>query len=76
MKKVNESGLEIKLLSSLIVSTGAAASQEQLALAAQNAVSTIVTLAEVVKFGAASLGSNNPEAQVCWSWSSNLLTNL
>lgn len=33
-------------------------------MAAQNAVSTIVQLAEVVKFGAASLGSNNPEAQV------------
>jgi len=43
---------------------GAASSQEQLAVAAQNAVSTIVQLAEVVKFGAASLGSNNPEAQV------------
>jgi talin len=45
---------------------GAASSQEQLAVAAQNAVSTIVQLAEVVKFGAASLGSNNPEAQVSW----------
>lgn len=44
--------------------SGAASSQEQLAVAAQNAVSTIVQLAEVVKFGAASLGSNNPEAQV------------
>lgn len=43
---------------------GAASSQEQLAVAAQNAVSTIVQLSEVVKFGAASLGSNNPEAQV------------
>uniref|UniRef100_A0A646QFM5 Talin1 n=1 Tax=Hemiscolopendra marginata TaxID=943146 RepID=A0A646QFM5_9MYRI len=43
---------------------GAASSQEQLAVAAQNAVATIVQLAEVVKFGAASLGSNNPEAQV------------
>ncbi|XP_073980591.1 talin_middle and talin-RS domain-containing protein rhea isoform X4 [Rhodnius prolixus] len=43
---------------------GAASSQEQLAVAAQNAVSTIIQLAEVVKFGAASLGSNNPEAQV------------
>ncbi|KAJ9593984.1 hypothetical protein L9F63_014625, partial [Diploptera punctata] len=42
---------------------GAASSQEQLAVAAQNAVSTIVKLAEVVKYGAASLGSNNPEAQ-------------
>ncbi|KAJ8686379.1 hypothetical protein QAD02_022173, partial [Eretmocerus hayati] len=43
---------------------GAASSQEQLAVAAQNAVTTIVELAEVVKFGAASLGSDNPEAQV------------
>ncbi|XP_012276723.1 talin-1 isoform X2 [Orussus abietinus] len=43
---------------------GAASSQEQLAVAAQNAVSTIVQLAEVVKYGAASLGSHNPEAQV------------
>ncbi|KAG1695569.1 Talin-1 [Nymphon striatum] len=43
---------------------GAASSQEQLAVAAQNAVTTIVQLAEVVKLGAASLGSNNPEAQV------------
>ncbi|OXU28323.1 hypothetical protein TSAR_002155 [Trichomalopsis sarcophagae] len=43
---------------------GAASSQEQLAVAAQNAVSTIVQLAEVVKYGAASLGSDNPEAQV------------
>ncbi|XP_075218972.1 talin_middle and talin-RS domain-containing protein rhea isoform X1 [Lycorma delicatula] len=43
---------------------GAASSQEQLAVAAQNAVSTIVQLADVVKYGAASLGSNNPEAQV------------
>ncbi|XP_011503803.1 PREDICTED: talin-2 [Ceratosolen solmsi marchali] len=43
---------------------GAASSQEQLAVAAQNAVSTILQLADVVKYGAASLGSNNPEAQV------------
>lgn len=43
---------------------GAASSQEQLAVAAQNAVTTIVQLADVVKYGAASLGSNNPEAQV------------
>ena len=46
------------------ISTGAASTQEQLALAAQNAVSTIVQLSEAVKFGAASLGSNNPESQV------------
>lgn len=43
---------------------GAASSQEQLAVAAQNAVTTIVQLAEVVKFGAVSLGTNNTEAQV------------
>ncbi|CAG9813617.1 unnamed protein product [Phaedon cochleariae] len=43
---------------------GAAASQEQLAVAAQNSVETIVQLAEVVKFGAASLGSDNPDSQV------------
>ncbi|XP_058805664.1 talin-2 isoform X2 [Phymastichus coffea] len=43
---------------------GAASSQEQLAVAAQNAITTIIELAEVVKFGAASLGSSNPEAQV------------
>ena len=44
---------------------GAASSQEQLAVAAQNAVTTIVQLSDVVKNGAASLGSSNQEAQVC-----------
>lgn len=43
---------------------GAASSQEQLAVAAQNAVTTIVQLSEVVKSGAGSLGSPNKEAQV------------
>ena len=43
---------------------GAASSQEQLAVAAQNAVTTIVRLADTVKSGAASLGANNPDAQV------------
>lgn len=43
---------------------GAASSQEQLAVAAQNAVSTIVQLSDVVKNGASSLGSQNQEAQV------------
>merc|ERR1719328_763757 len=43
---------------------GAASSQEQLAVAAQNAVTTIVQLSDVVKNGAASLGSSNQEAQV------------
>lgn len=43
---------------------GAASSQEQLAVAAQNAVTTIIQLSEVVKSGASSLGSPNREAQV------------
>ena len=43
---------------------GAASSQEQLAVAAQNAVTTIVQLSEVVKAGATSLGAPNREAQV------------
>ena len=41
-----------------------ASSQEQLAVAAQNAVTTIVQLSEVVKAGATSLGAPNREAQV------------
>ncbi|XP_021356551.1 talin-1-like isoform X2 [Mizuhopecten yessoensis] len=43
---------------------GAASNQEQLAGAAQMAVKTITRLADVVKFGAASLGSDQPDAQV------------
>lgn len=43
---------------------GASSSQEKLAQAAQNVSSTIVHLAEAVKSGAASLGSNHPEEQV------------
>ena len=43
---------------------GAASNQEQLANAAQMAVKTITRLADVVKFGAGSLGSDQPEAQV------------
>lgn len=43
---------------------GAAANQEHLASAAQNAVMTITKLADCVKHGAASLGSEQPEAQV------------
>ena len=43
---------------------GAASNQEQLANAAQNAVMTITRLADGVKQGAASLGSEQPEAQV------------
>lgn len=44
----------------------ATASQEKLAQAAQSSVSTITRLAEVVKLGAASLGSEDPETQVGW----------
>ncbi|XP_032088293.1 talin-2 [Thamnophis elegans] len=47
----------------LLVS-GAASSQERLAQAAQSSASTITQLAEVVKLGAASLGSDDPETQV------------
>uniref|UniRef100_A0A671YE02 Talin 1 n=1 Tax=Sparus aurata TaxID=8175 RepID=A0A671YE02_SPAAU len=47
----------------LLVS-GAGASQEKLAQAAQSSVSTITKLADVVKLGAASLGSEDPETQV------------
>uniref|UniRef100_A0ABM5EYZ9 Talin-2 n=1 Tax=Pogona vitticeps TaxID=103695 RepID=A0ABM5EYZ9_9SAUR len=47
----------------LLVS-GAASSQDRLAQAAQSSASTITHLAEVVKLGAASLGSNDPETQV------------
>ena len=43
---------------------GAASNQEQLATAAQNAVLTITRLAECVKQGAASLGAEQPDAQV------------
>uniref|UniRef100_A0A669CPE9 Talin 1 n=1 Tax=Oreochromis niloticus TaxID=8128 RepID=A0A669CPE9_ORENI len=43
---------------------GAGASQERLAQAAQSSVSTITKLADVVKLGAASLGSEDPETQV------------
>uniref|UniRef100_A0A8C5SRF4 I/LWEQ domain-containing protein n=1 Tax=Laticauda laticaudata TaxID=8630 RepID=A0A8C5SRF4_LATLA len=42
----------------------ATASQEKLAQAAQSSVTTITRLAEVVKLGAASLGSEDPETQV------------
>ncbi|NXI53851.1 TLN2 protein, partial [Chloroceryle aenea] len=47
----------------LLVS-GAASSQDKLAQAAQSSANTITQLAEVVKLGAASLGSNDPETQV------------
>lgn len=44
--------------------SGAATNQEHLASAAQSAVMTITKLADCVKHGAASLGSEQPEAQV------------
>ncbi|KAK6492675.1 talin-1 [Huso huso] len=47
----------------LLVS-GAGASQEKLAQAAQSSVNTITKLSEVVKLGAASLGAEDPETQV------------
>ncbi|XP_075064461.1 talin-2 isoform X1 [Mixophyes fleayi] len=47
----------------LLVS-GAASSQEKLAQAAQSSANTITQLAEVVKLGAASLGSADPETQL------------
>lgn len=53
----------------LLVS-GAGASQEKLAQAAQSSVNTITKLADVVKLGAASLGSEDPETQVLLSFMS------
>lgn len=47
----------------LLVS-GAASSQDKLAQAAQSSATTITQLAEVVKLGSASLGSDDPETQV------------
>uniref|UniRef100_A0AAY4DU08 Talin 1 n=1 Tax=Denticeps clupeoides TaxID=299321 RepID=A0AAY4DU08_9TELE len=44
--------------------SGAGASQEALAQAAQSSVNTITRLADVVKLGAASLGAEDPETQV------------
>lgn len=43
---------------------GAASNQEQLADAAQNAVTTIVQLSETVKLGAGSLSATNSQAQI------------
>lgn len=44
--------------------SGAASNQEQLAVAAQNAVRTILQLTEAVKGGAATLSPDSTEAQV------------
>uniref|UniRef100_A0A8C9WTB5 Talin 2b n=1 Tax=Scleropages formosus TaxID=113540 RepID=A0A8C9WTB5_SCLFO len=43
---------------------GAASSQEKLAQAAQSSATTITQLTDVVKLGAASIGSDDPETQV------------
>lgn len=43
---------------------GAASSQEKLAQAAQSSAKTITQLTEVVKLGATSMGSEDPETQV------------
>lgn len=47
-----------------VLVAGAAGSQDQLSNAAQNAVTTIIQLADAVKRGACSLGSGQPESQV------------
>lgn len=44
--------------------SGAASNQEQLAVAAQNAVRTILHLAEAVKGGAATISADSAESQV------------
>lgn len=51
----------------LLVS-GAASTPDKLAQAAQSSAATITQLAEVVKLGAASLGSDDPETQVWVAW--------
>ena len=43
---------------------GAASSQDKLAQAAQSSAKTITQLTEVVKLGATSMGSEDPETQV------------
>lgn len=43
---------------------GAASSQEKLAQAAHSSAKTITQLTEVVKLGATSMGSDDPETQV------------
>lgn len=44
--------------------TGAASNQEQLAVAAQNAVRSILSLTEAVKGGAATLSTDSAESQI------------
>ncbi|MEQ2200809.1 hypothetical protein XENOCAPTIV_003432, partial [Xenoophorus captivus] len=52
----------------LLVS-GAASGQDKLAQAAQSSAKTITQLTDVVKLGAASIGSDDPETQVTSSFS-------
>lgn len=47
---------------------GAASTQEKLAQAAQSSAKTITQLTEVVKLGATSMGSEDPETQVIRIW--------
>lgn len=58
----------------LLVS-GAASTPDKLAQAAQSSAATITQLAEVVKLGAASLGSDDPETQVWGAWEAGDLSN-
>lgn len=44
--------------------SGAASGQDRLAQAAQSSAKTITHLTDVVKLGAASIGSDDPETQV------------
>lgn len=44
--------------------SGAASGQDRLAQAAQSSAKTITQLTDVVKLGAASIGSDDPETQV------------
>lgn len=50
--------------------SGAASSQDKLSQAAQSSAKTITQLTDVVKLGAASISSNDPETQVSWDHSS------
>jgi len=47
--------------------SGAASGQDKLAQAAQSSAKTITQLTDVVKLGAASIGSDDPETQVSLS---------
>lgn len=52
--------------------SGAASGQDKLAQAAQSSAKTITQLTDVVKLGAASIGSDDPETQVSKSCFSSL----